>query len=83
MRNLLLLGSTGSIGTQCLDIVDQAPDRFRIVGLSALASWQALVAQALQRGIRFVALLDPAAAAQARAALPPSVAVFVGPQANL
>ena len=83
MRNLLLLGSTGSIGTQCLDIVDQAPYRFRIVGLSAFASWQALVAQALQRGIRFVALLDPAAAAQARAALPPSVAVFGGPQANL
>lgn len=83
MRNLLLLGSTGSIGTQCLDIVDQAPDRFRIVGLSAMASWQALVAQAQQRGILWVALLDADAAAQARAALPSSVTVFGGPEANL
>ncbi|MCU0546600.1 MAG: 1-deoxy-D-xylulose-5-phosphate reductoisomerase [Oscillatoriaceae cyanobacterium Prado104] len=35
MKAITLLGSTGSIGTQTLDIVAQYPDRFRIVGLSA------------------------------------------------
>lgn len=34
-RKLVLLGSTGSIGTQCLDIVDKYPDRLEIYGLAA------------------------------------------------
>ncbi|MBD0339483.1 MAG: 1-deoxy-D-xylulose-5-phosphate reductoisomerase, partial [Microcoleus sp. Co-bin12] len=35
MKALTLLGSTGSIGTQTLDIVAQYPEQFRIVGLTA------------------------------------------------
>ena len=37
MRSLVVLGSTGSIGTQALDVVRRNPDRFRIVGLAAAA----------------------------------------------
>ncbi|MEA2341358.1 MAG: 1-deoxy-D-xylulose-5-phosphate reductoisomerase, partial [Solirubrobacteraceae bacterium] len=44
-RRLLILGSTGSIGTQALDIVARADD-LELVGLSAERSWEPLVAQA-------------------------------------
>lgn len=35
MKRIVILGSTGSIGTQALDIVRQHPDRFKVVGLTA------------------------------------------------
>jgi 1-deoxy-D-xylulose-5-phosphate reductoisomerase len=44
MKRLLILGSTGSIGVQALDVVGQSPDAFEIVGLSAERSHEALVA---------------------------------------
>jgi 1-deoxy-D-xylulose-5-phosphate reductoisomerase len=62
MRRLLILGSTGSIGTQALDVVG---DEFEIVGLSAGTAHEALVAQARAHGVRRIALSDPDAAARA------------------
>ena len=35
MRSVVILGSTGSIGTQALDIISRLPDRLRVVGLAA------------------------------------------------
>ena len=35
MRSVTILGSTGSVGTQALDVVRHNPDRFNVVGLSA------------------------------------------------
>jgi 1-deoxy-D-xylulose-5-phosphate reductoisomerase len=64
MRRLLILGSTGSIGTQAIEIVDRS-DNFELVGLSAERSWEPLLEQARARGVRRVALADPDAAAQA------------------
>jgi 1-deoxy-D-xylulose-5-phosphate reductoisomerase len=56
-RSVLLLGSTGSIGTQALDVVARNPQRFRVVGLAAGgAQPQALAAQVLQTGAGAVAL---------------------------
>jgi 1-deoxy-D-xylulose-5-phosphate reductoisomerase len=63
-RRLLILGSTGSIGTQALDIVSRS-DEFELVGLSAERSWEALVEQARFHGVTRVALSDPDAAARA------------------
>ena len=45
---LALLGSTGSIGTQALDVVRQQPDRFRVAVLSAQRQWELLARQALE-----------------------------------
>jgi 1-deoxy-D-xylulose-5-phosphate reductoisomerase len=45
MRRLVILGSTGSIGTQALEVVRRNPDRFQVVGLAAGASWDLLVGQ--------------------------------------
>jgi len=63
-RRLLILGSTGSIGTQALDIVARSPE-LELVGLSAERSWEALVAQARVHGVARVALTDPDAGARA------------------
>jgi 1-deoxy-D-xylulose-5-phosphate reductoisomerase len=80
MKSLLLLGSTGSIGCQTLDLVRASPQRFRIAGLAAKSSWQKLREQALEFRPRAVALADPAAAERLRAALPAEIAVRAGPQ---
>ena len=48
MKAITLVGSTGSIGTQTLDIVTQYPDRFRIVGLAAGSNVEMLAAQIRQ-----------------------------------
>ncbi|WP_261164806.1 1-deoxy-D-xylulose-5-phosphate reductoisomerase [Microbacterium sp. Marseille-Q6965] len=56
MRRILILGSTGSIGTQALDVVRANPDRFRIVGLAAGRSSDALRAQAEEFGVTRTAL---------------------------
>ncbi|MEQ4547352.1 MAG: 1-deoxy-D-xylulose-5-phosphate reductoisomerase, partial [Nocardioides kribbensis] len=42
---MVILGSTGSIGTQALDLVRAHPDRFRVVGLSAGGGQPELFAQ--------------------------------------
>jgi len=63
-RRLLILGSTGSIGTQALDIVERSDD-LELVGLSAEASWEALVAQARAHGVDRIALADADAGARA------------------
>jgi 1-deoxy-D-xylulose-5-phosphate reductoisomerase len=63
-RRLLVLGSTGSIGTQALEIVERSPE-LELVGLSAGNSWEPLLAQAQAWGVGRVALADPHAAARA------------------
>src|SRR4051794_32501283 len=65
MKRLLILGSTGSIGTQALDVVERAGGEFELVGLSAGRAHEALLAQARAHGVRRVALTDPDAAALA------------------
>jgi 1-deoxy-D-xylulose-5-phosphate reductoisomerase len=62
MKRLLILGSTGSIGTQALEVVD---DEFEIVGLSAGTAYEPLIAQARRHGVGRIALSDPDAAARA------------------
>ncbi|WP_182114092.1 MULTISPECIES: 1-deoxy-D-xylulose-5-phosphate reductoisomerase [unclassified Actinotalea] len=62
MRTVTLLGSTGSIGTQAVDVVRRHPDRFQVVGLSAGGSDpRALADQVLTLGVTAVAVADPGA----------------------
>ena len=65
MKRLVILGSTGSIGTQALDVVTASPGDFDLVALSADRGWRALVDQARRHGVHRIALADPDAAAQA------------------
>ncbi len=56
MKAITLLGSTGSIGTQTLDIVENNPDKFRIVGLAAGSNVEMLAAQVRQFRPEIVAI---------------------------
>jgi 1-deoxy-D-xylulose-5-phosphate reductoisomerase len=64
-RRLAILGSTGSIGCQALDVVSRSGSELSVVALSAASSWEALLEQARQFGVTKVAITDPDAAAQA------------------
>lgn len=66
MKKIIVLGSTGSIGTQALDVVREHPERFQIVALAAKKSWQRLVRQAREFRVSAVALLDEEAAFRAQ-----------------
>jgi len=66
MKKLIILGSTGSIGSQTLDVVRKHPDKFSIVALAAKKSWQRLVKQAREFGVEAIALLDAEAAFRAQ-----------------
>jgi 1-deoxy-D-xylulose-5-phosphate reductoisomerase len=68
-KRLLILGSTGSIGTQALDVLERS-DEFELIGLSAERSWETLVEQARARGVRRVSLVDEHAARLAADAWP-------------
>jgi 1-deoxy-D-xylulose-5-phosphate reductoisomerase len=69
-RDVVILGSTGSIGTQALDIIRRNPDRFRVVALAAGGGNLDLLArQAVEFGAAAVAVATSAAAAQLQAAL--------------
>ncbi len=67
MKKLVILGSSGSIGTQALEIV-AASKELQVVGLAAAASWEQVLKQARQHGVPAVALSDAAAAEKARSA---------------
>ena len=66
MRRLVILGSTGSIGTQALELLAAADD-LELVALSADRRWEELIAQASRHGVRRVAIADEESAEQARA----------------
>ncbi len=88
-RTVCILGSTGSIGAQAIDVVRHAPQRFQVRALAAGGGNPALLAeQAAQLRVEAVAVGDPAAAEELNARLaerwpadcrPPSV--LVGPDA--
>jgi 1-deoxy-D-xylulose-5-phosphate reductoisomerase len=63
-KRLLILGSTGSIGTQALDVCARS-EELELVGLSAERSWEALIEQARAYDVERIALADQDAAARA------------------
>ena len=69
-REVVILGSTGSIGTQALDIIRRNPARFRVVALAAGGGHPDLLArQAAEFGVAAVAVSDPVAVPAVQAAL--------------
>ena len=65
MRRVVILGSTGSIGVQALDVVSRSAGELQVVGLSAATSSRALIEQAREHGVGRIAVADPDAAARA------------------
>lgn len=81
MRSLLLLGSTGSIGTQTLELLRDDRGSFRVEGLAAQRSWRELAAQAREFAPRFVAIGDASCADELRREVPRGTHVFAGDDA--
>lgn len=69
MKAITLLGSTGSIGTQTLDIVSQHPDKFRLVGLAAGRNVEMLAQQVRQFRPEIVAICDENKLSELKAAI--------------
>lgn len=84
MRSLTILGSTGSVGTQALDVVRRNPDRFKVVGLAAHTNQELLLGQIREFLPPYVAIVEEEGAADIRRRLGsnvPGVEIFVGPDA--
>ncbi len=82
MRSTIVLGSTGSIGTQALDVIRRSSTGFQVEGLSANASWEALLEQVREFKPSFVAIADEEAGARLSEELPSGVHLFVGGDAS-
>jgi 1-deoxy-D-xylulose-5-phosphate reductoisomerase len=59
MKRVVVLGSTGSVGTQTLDVISQHPDRLKVVGLAAGKNVDLLKSQALAFGVEHLAVFSP------------------------
>jgi 1-deoxy-D-xylulose-5-phosphate reductoisomerase len=80
-KTISVVGSTGSIGTQTLEVVAAEPDRYRIVALGANRSVDLLVAQAHAVRPERVAIADASLAAELEARVPRGTEVWAGPEA--
>ena len=80
-KTIAILGSTGSIGTQTLDVVRQNSELFSVFMISANSSAALLVEQALAFHVPHVVICNPAKYQEVRDALPASVEVHLGIEA--
>ncbi|MBL8879343.1 MAG: 1-deoxy-D-xylulose-5-phosphate reductoisomerase [Phycisphaerales bacterium] len=78
IKRLVLLGSTGSIGTSTLDVVAEHADELCVVGLAAGSNWQLLARQAAEHRVRDVAIADERFADELERACPPGTRVYRG-----
>ncbi|ALS27584.1 1-deoxy-D-xylulose 5-phosphate reductoisomerase [Paenibacillus sp. 32O-W] len=78
MNKIAILGSTGSIGTQTLDVVASDPGRYEIVGLAAGGNTELLIEQAKRFRPAQVCLATKEAAEQVRPFVPPGTRVLYG-----
>jgi 1-deoxy-D-xylulose-5-phosphate reductoisomerase len=84
VRSVTILGSTGSIGTQALDVVRRNPERFKVVGLSAAGTNQELLVGQIREFLPpVVGIADESAAEEIRASLGSlrGVELLIGPDA--
>lgn len=78
MKKISILGSTGSIGTQTLDVVSAHPGQYEVVALTAGSNVELLAEQARRYRPKLVALADKAAAERARLLVPADIQVVHG-----
>ncbi|MFN7139260.1 MAG: 1-deoxy-D-xylulose-5-phosphate reductoisomerase [Limisphaerales bacterium] len=78
MKNVVLLGSTGSIGTSTIKVVEDLPDRLRLVGLAAGNNSDLLLEQAIRHQPEAISISDSAKAAELQGKLKPGTKVYSG-----
>ena len=77
-KKVVLLGSTGSIGTSTLKVAQEIPERMEIVALAAANSVTALAQQVKDTGVKHVGIYNPVKEAELRTLIPSDVQVHVG-----
>ena len=83
MKNVVLLGSTGSIGTSTVKVAEDLPDQIRLIGLAAGGNADLLLEQARKHKPSVISISDPAKAKQLQNALGTSAQVFCGSEGLL
>jgi len=83
MKNVVLLGSTGSIGTSTVKVAEDLPDRIRLVGLAAGNNASLLLEQTLKHRPEAISLADPAKAAEIRGDFGTGTQVYAGAEGLL
>src|SRR5262245_55040331 len=78
MRNVVVLGSTGSIGTSTVKVAEDLPDHIRLLGLGAGNNLDLLLEQTRKHRPEAISITDPDKAEIAREALGTSTRVFAG-----
>src|SRR6185295_4061968 len=78
MKNVVLLGSTGSIGTSTVKVAEDLPDHIRLLGLAAGNNSELLLEQARKHRPEAVSITDPAKAQELRDSLGTAGEVFSG-----
>jgi 1-deoxy-D-xylulose-5-phosphate reductoisomerase len=81
LKTVSLVGSTGSIGTQAIDVIRGDPASYRVIAIGAARSVGLLASQAEQLRPDRVALADPQGAQELEARLPAGTELLVGPEA--
>jgi 1-deoxy-D-xylulose-5-phosphate reductoisomerase len=80
MKRVVLLGSTGSIGTSTLKVVEDMPDRLQLVGLAAGSNGGLLLEQCRKHRPRLASLNDASKMSAVRNALGPGTEILTGPE---
>jgi 1-deoxy-D-xylulose-5-phosphate reductoisomerase len=83
MRNVVLLGSTGSIGTSTIKVAEDLPDRIRLLGLAAGNNVELLLEQTRKHRPEAISITDPRKARELRDTLGTSTEVLSGPEGLL
>ena len=78
VKKVVLLGSTGSIGTSTLKVAQEIPERMEIVALAAANSVESLAQQAKETGVKHVGIFNPAKEAELRSLIAEDVTIYVG-----
>ena len=78
VKKVVLLGSTGSIGTSTLKVAEEIPERMEIVGLAAANSVTALAQQVKDTGVKHVGIYNHEKEAELRGLIPADVKIYVG-----
>ena len=80
MKNVVLLGSTGSIGTSTIKVAEDLPDEIHLIGLGAGNNLELLLEQTRHHRPEAISISDPQKAKVAREALGTSTKVYAGPE---
>ena len=80
MKNVVLLGSTGSIGTSTVKVAEDLPERIRLIALAAGNNTELLLDQTRKHQPAVISIHDPAKAQELRATLGTACEVYSGPE---